>query len=100
MIKFQELVYNFVRTIPKGQVATYGEVACRIGKPQAMRAVGSALGKNRDFANVPCHRVVQSNGKVGYYVLGIPKKIKKLQSEGVEVIDGQIDLGIFGFEVI
>lgn len=60
---------------------TYQEVANVIGHPNAYRAVGSALNKNRYFKNVPCHRVIRSDGKAGGYVLGAKKKIELLEEE-------------------
>ena len=70
-----------VKKIPKGQVLTYKEVARLIGKPLAYRAVGNALNKN-PFKEVPCHRVIRSDGKTGGYARGAKEKIKMLKSEG------------------
>jgi len=78
---FQKKVYDIARTIPKGKVLTYKEVAKKIGKPKAYRAVGNALNKNRDL-KVPCHRVIRSDGKTGGYNSGADKKIKLLKREG------------------
>ena len=82
MSSFREKVYNAVRRIPRGKVATYGAIARRIGAPGASRAVGSALGKNR-FEDIPCHRVVRSDLQVGNYAWGTSRKIKTLKLEGV-----------------
>lgn len=60
---------------------SYKEVAEAMGYPKAYRAVGNALNKNRDFINIPCHRVIRSDGKAGGYVLGVKKKIELLQEE-------------------
>jgi len=60
---------------------TYAEVARAIGKPKAARAVGNALNKNRN-PEIPCHRVVRSDGKIGGYNKGTKLKIRLLQSEG------------------
>jgi len=85
--KFQEKVYNFVKTIPKGQTRTYKEVAIAIGSPMAYRAVGNALNKNPrmfDIARrtgIPCHRVIKSDGSVGGFAHGAPKKIQLLNEE-------------------
>lgn len=84
MISFQEKVYQAVRKIPKGKVATYKEIAKKAGCPRAWRAVGNILNKNRDL-KVPCHRVIRSNGKVGDYRKGLKKKIKLLKKEGVKI---------------
>jgi O-6-methylguanine DNA methyltransferase len=64
--KFREQVYSAVKKIPKGSVFSYKDVAHMIGRPNAYRAVGTALKCNTDPA-VPCHRVIKSDGKVGEY---------------------------------
>ena len=81
MTLFQQKVYSFVRTIPKGETVTYKEVAVAIGYPRAYRAVGSALNRNPYIGQVPCHRVIKSNGQVGKYVLGVKKKLELLHKE-------------------
>lgn len=78
---FQTKVYDAVRQIPKGHVRSYKEVAYIIGHPLAFRAVGSALNKNRD-SEVPCHRVVRSDGNVGGFRDGSELKRKLLKKEG------------------
>ena len=78
---FQEQVYEVVRKIPKGKVLTYKQVAEKIGKPKAYRAVGSALNKNKN-KDVPCHRVIRSDGKIGGYAWGGKKKKEILKKEG------------------
>ncbi|MEM4088913.1 MAG: MGMT family protein, partial [Candidatus Micrarchaeaceae archaeon] len=60
--------------IPKGRTASYKEIAVRIGYPNAYRAVGTALSKNPLPVVIPCHRVILSNGKIGNYSAGGPKK--------------------------
>lgn len=82
MSEFSEAVYQIVSRIPRGQTMTYKEVAEAVGKPKAYRAVGNILNKNRDFENVPCYRVVRSDGKIGGYVLGRNKKERLLKEEG------------------
>jgi methylated-DNA-[protein]-cysteine S-methyltransferase len=79
--EFSNRVYNVVRTIPRGKTMTYADVARAIGKPKAARAVGNALNKNRD-PEIPCHRVVRSDGNIGGYNRGAELKIKLLKSEG------------------
>ena len=79
---FQRKVYEVVKTIPRGQVLTYKEVARRIGQPMASRAVGNALNRNMN-SKVPCHRVVRSDGTCGGYRGGAKKKYALLKSEGV-----------------
>lgn len=79
---FQELVYAHVRTIPRGQTRTYAQVATAIGRPRAVRAVGNALNRNPFAPEVPCHRVVRSDGSVGGFASGTKKKIALLRKEG------------------
>jgi len=83
MTTFGEKVFSVVRKIPKGQVLTYKEVARLAGRPRAYRAVGNILNQNRDFKNIPCHRVIRSDGKIGGYALGSDKKMKLLKKEKV-----------------
>lgn len=80
--KFQNKVYEIVKKIPCGKVMSYKEVAKKIGKLRAYRAVGNALNKNIDPA-IPCHRVIRSNGSVGGYRKGGKKKVKLLKNEKV-----------------
>lgn len=82
MKSFPEKVYSIVKKIPKGKVLTYKEVARRVGKPGAARAVGTVLSKNFD-PKIPCHRVIRSDGKIGNYNRGgQASKIKILRKEG------------------
>lgn len=78
---FVEKVYQVVRRIPRGKTRTYKEVAQLAGSPRAYRAVGNILNKNRDFKNVPCHRVIRSDGKIGGYALGSSQKWRLLKKE-------------------
>lgn len=68
-----------------GKVLSYKKVAELAGRPRAFRAVGNILNKNPDLRNIPCHRVIKSNGRVGGYKFGAKKKIALLKREG-EVI--------------
>ncbi len=77
---FQQKVYNVVKKIPKGKVLTYQQVAQKIGNPKSYRAVGNALNKNKN-PQVPCHRVIRSDGKIGGYNKGVDLKIKILRKE-------------------
>ncbi len=93
---FERKVFAAAKKIPRGKVTTYKELAQAIGCPNACRAVGNALNKNRD-KKVPCHRVVKSGGSVGGFARGEKKKEEKLKKEGVEIKKGKIDLRGFGF---
>lgn len=66
MKSFNEKVLEVVAKIPEGKVFTYGQVAAQAGNPKASRAVGSIMAKNQD-TNIPCHRVVKSDGSIGMY---------------------------------
>jgi O-6-methylguanine DNA methyltransferase len=80
MTIFQQQVYAVVKKIPKGQTLTYKEVAEKIGKPKAYRAVGQALNKNYS-PDIPCHRVIRSDGKFGGYNRGSKLKEEILKKE-------------------
>ena len=79
---FQKHVYNVVRKIPRGKTMTYAQVAVAIGSPQSARAVGNALNKNPFAPEVPCHRVIRSDGSIGGFASGTNKKIRLLNKEG------------------
>ena len=82
---FQRKVYEAILKIPRGQVRTYAQVARRVGRPKAARAVGQALKRNRWAPRIPCHRVVASGGKLGGYSArgGRAAKRRLLRREGV-----------------
>ena len=82
---FQTKIYNIVKKIPKGKVMTYKQVAQLAGKPKAYRAVGNILNKNKDYKNIPCHRVVRSDGKIGGYNRGVKQKEILLKKENVVI---------------
>lgn len=83
-----------VAGIPKGKVATYGQVAALAGRPKAARAVGMIMSQNKDGKAVPCHRVVGSNGALTGYGMGtgIATKRQVLAKEGVKMRGDRIDL--------
>jgi methylated-DNA-[protein]-cysteine S-methyltransferase len=81
-VSLREAVFKIVSKIPKGKVLTYKKVAELAGFPHAWRAVGNILNKNRD-PEIPCHRVIKSDGKIGGYNKGVDKKILLLKKEGV-----------------
>lgn len=81
--QFQFAVWDQLLNIPKGQTSTYKLIAERIGKPNATRAVGSAVGSNPISFLIPCHRVVRSDGGAGGYHWGLDIKENMLLHEGV-----------------
>ena len=82
--KFQLKVWKFLKTIPRGEVKTYKQVAQGINSPKSARAVANACGKNPYAPEVPCHRVIRSDGKLGGFSAsgGIKAKKKLLKKEG------------------
>ena len=81
--KFQLKVWKYLKTIPKGTVKTYKQVAIAIKRPKSARAVANACGKNPYPPKIPCHRVIRSDGGLGGYsgIGGTKKKLKLLRSE-------------------
>lgn len=77
---FSERILAVVRKIPKGKTLTYQQVAKKGGSPRAYRAVGSILTNNYD-KNIPCHRVIRSDGSLGKYNKGTPLKKRLLEKE-------------------
>ncbi len=89
--EFEQAVLLKAREIPRGETRTYSWVAAQIGRPAAVRAVGSALRKNPVPVFIPCHRVVRSDGTLGEYALGGSEaKRAILEAEGVEVLGRQM----------
>ena len=87
--EFERAVLLKAREIPRGEVRPYGWIAREIGRPGAVRAVGSALNKNPVPLLIPCHRVVKSDGQIGEYAFGPSLKRQLLASEGLDL--GRID---------
>jgi methylated-DNA-protein-cysteine methyltransferase-like protein len=95
---FFERVYAVVRRIPRGRVATYGQVAAILGLPRGARAVGWALGGvGRREATVPWHRVVGARGRISLdgRASGLVQR-KRLRAEGIRFVDGRVDLDRHG----
>lgn len=83
--EFQNLVWDAIHQIPYGEVRSYKWIAEQIGRPKAVRAVGSATGSNPITIINPCHRVIGSNGNLGGYGGGLERKRKLLKLEGYAV---------------
>ena len=83
--KFQLQVWRYLKKIPRGSIKTYSQVAKGIGKPLAVRAVATAIGKNPYPPKIPCHRVIRSDGSPGGYSGkgGIKTKKLLLKKEGI-----------------
>ena len=78
---FQRKVWNALEKIPRGETATYTDIARRIGKPKAIRAVAQACAANHLAVVIPCHRVVRSDGALSGYRWGVSRKAALLKSE-------------------
>jgi len=80
---FQQAVWQALLSIPFGATCSYGQLASRIDKPSAVRAVGAAVGRNPFTIIVPCHRVIGASGSLTGYAGGLDRKTALLQLEGV-----------------
>ena len=87
LTEFQADVLRAARTIPKGQIRPYAWIARQIGRPKAVRAVGSALAHNPVPVLIPCHRVTRSDGSGGEYVFGPSAKERLLRAENVDLAE-------------
>lgn len=104
---YQQSILRLLAEVPKGKVTTYGDLAKELARrepkwsPNASRAVGTTMRKNPCGPQIPCHRVVKSDGSIGNFRGGaegaIVEKTSMLRDEGVIVINGKIDLKKFGF---
>ena len=102
---YQQAILRILAEVPKGKVTTYGDLAKELAKrdskwsPRASRAVGTTMKNNLCGPQIPCHRVVKSDGAIGNFRGGsegaVDEKIKMLRAEGVTVIDGKIGLKEF-----
>jgi O-6-methylguanine DNA methyltransferase len=99
-MSFTDRVYAIAAKIPKGKVATYGQLAKIAGNPKAARAVGMAMRSNPSRKTVPCHRVVASTGALTGYAFGkgIATKMNLLKKEGVRFTGDKVDLASSGWK--
>lgn len=90
----KEKVYEFLTTVPKGKVVTYGQIAEYLGNKKLARAVGNILHNNPDPIKYPCYKVVDRNGNLSknYAFGGIEKQKQLLESDGILVNGNKIDL--------
>ena len=94
MGQFAQAVYEYLKRVPKGMVVTYGMIARAIGHPRASRQVGNALHHNPTPVVIPCHRVVNREGRLApeFAFGGMDMQASLLRAEGVEVNGGYVDL--------
>ena len=92
-----EKIYAVVRGIPKGKVATYGQIALLAGNPHWSQVVGFALHSNPQPEEIPCFRVVNRFGELSsaFAFGGINRQQELLEAEGIEVTDGRVDLNLY-----
>ena len=90
-------IYEAVKKIPYGKVATYSQVAAMAGDAKMARAVGNALHRNPDPDNIPCYRVVNAKGELaGRFAFGGEEvQAELLRAEGIEVVDGKVNLDTY-----
>ena len=95
----KEKVYDFLKTVPKGKVVTYGQIAEHLGNRKAARAVGNILHSNPNGEEIPCYKVVDSKGRLSehYAFGGIEKQKERLEKEGIEVKNYRVDLNKYKF---
>lgn len=94
-------IYEAVKKIPKGRVATYGQVAAMAGNERMSRAVGNALHRNPDPDNIPCYRVVNAKGELaGAFAFGGDEvQADLLRGDNIEVVNGRVDLKKYGIKL-
>lgn len=96
--KITEKIYEVVKSIPRGKVATYGQVAELAGNKKLARVVGNALHKNPEPKIIPCHRVINAKGELAtnFAFGGAEAQKKLLEAEGVKVVNNRVDLSKYG----
>ncbi|MDD6276532.1 MAG: MGMT family protein [Clostridia bacterium] len=100
IMTFDESVYEYLTEIPKGKVVTYGQIAEHLGNPKLARAVGNALHRNPCGDKYPCYKVLNSRGELSrsYAFGGIEEQKKRLENDGVEVINYTVNLKIYRYD--
>jgi methylated-DNA-[protein]-cysteine S-methyltransferase len=104
---YQQAILRILAEVPKGKVTTYGDLAKELSRrdpkwaPGASRAVGTTMRNNPCGPQIPCHRVIKSDGSIGNFRGGakgaVDEKVGMLRDEGVTVVDGKIDLNKFRY---
>lgn len=95
----KQKVYDYLLTIPKGKVVTYGQLAEALGNKHLARAVGNILHANPDPDRYPCFKVVNAQGKLAqnFGFGGMAQQQRRLEAEGIAVVNGAVDLKKYGF---
>lgn len=99
MKALSQQVYDYLLTIPYGHVATYGQIARKLGNPHLARVIGNILHANPDPVRYPCYKVVNSCGRLApaFGDGGPAVQQARLEKEGIRVINGHVDLAKYGF---
>lgn len=97
-MSFNQKVWALCARIPEGKVTTYGQIARKLNT-RAFRAVGNALNKNPYWPDVPCHRVVGSDGSLTGFASGLNKKLRMLGAEDITFTNGKVDLSTHGYQL-
>lgn len=97
----EKKVYAFLKTIPKGKVVTYGQIAEYLGNKRLARVVGRILHNNPDEFQYPCYKVVDSKGNLSQHFAfgGIEQQKVKLEREGIAVVNGKVDLSSYQWKM-
>lgn len=95
----KQRLYELLASVPKGRVVTYGRLAEILGNKHLSRAVGNALHKNPDGDKYPCYKVVNSKGELsrGYAFGGISEQKRRLEADGIIVVNDKVDLDKYGY---
>ncbi len=98
MVAFNERCYALLRKVPTGKVTTYKALAEKLNT-KAYRAVGNAMNKNPYAPEVPCHRVVGSDGSLTGFAHGLDEKARMLRAEGIKIDNGKVNLDVYEFKL-
>ena len=95
----KQKVYDFLTTIPKGKVITYGQITLFLGNKNLSRAIGNILHQNPDGEKYPCYKVVNAQGKLScnYAFGGLEAQREKLKKDGIRVENDRVDLGMYQY---
>lgn len=96
----KERVYELLRSVPRGKVVTYGQIAAALGNKKLSRAVGNILHKNPDESRYPCYKVVDRKGRLSkaFAFGGIEGQRERLEKEGIVVENYMVDLDKYGYK--
>ena len=99
MKNLNQKVYDYLKSIPKNRVVTYGQIAEHLGNKRLSRVVGTILHNNPDGDNIPCYKVVNSRGELSshYAFGGLEEQKRRLENDGIVVNNNKVDLSIYSY---